>query len=390
LDISFGGFVIGGGSQTLFYGVPEKYESYICTQNADHILVGLLPIAKKQNENIQFEGQVVDQALTENIQKHLVPAFNQMGLGTETAINISPLNYQSDCQKNRKAATGISLGVDSFYSIKKIQESENDAVLLTFLYSKSVDDTMEILDSFEFNRKISCAKQMELELIPIISNIRSILEKEFAFEQIHTFCHLSYAMFLRGGIEKYYYASGYKDADFMLSLKDSSCYDRIIAQTIHYPGFTMISSGSDISRTQKTDYIKNDKAIQQNLSVCLTPNYENEAKAVNCSQCGKCIRTMTTLDVFGALDSFSNQFDTEYYIKNKSKCWGDVLYRKVVMHDPLAKEILEEASARMYKLPIGTYYHFVKKGVVNQMSSLNLGKLAGLSDKSVGTKKKTL
>lgn len=230
---------------------------------------------------------------------------------------------------------------------------------------------MEILDNAEYRKKVSCAKQMGFELIPIVSNIRSILEKEFAFEQIHTFCHLSYAMFLRGGIAKYYYASGYKDADFKLSLKDSSCYDRIIAQTIHYPGFTMISSGSDISRTQKTVYIKSDKTIQQNLCVCLTPNYENEAKNVNCSQCGKCIRTMTTLDVLGALDLFSNQFDTEYYKKNKAKCWGDILYRKTIMHDPLAKEILEEASSRKINLPIGTYYHFIKKGVINQIEKLS-------------------
>lgn len=328
-------------------------------------MIGLLPIAKKNNEDIQFEGLPVSQTLVNDLYDHLIPAFNQMGLGENRIIKIAPVDDQGALKKKRKTATGISLGVDSFYSIKKMKESVSNPVLLTFIYSQGIDGTAKSCSSLEFAQKESCAAQMNLELIPVVSNIRSILEKEFAFEQIHTFCHLSYVMFLSNGIDKYLYASGYSDKDSKLSLKDSSYYDGIIARTIQYPGFSMVLSGADVRRTEKTDYIKNDHIVQHSLSVCLTPSYDN--KSVNCSHCGKCIRTMTTLDLLGALDMFSEQFDVVFYKRNKAKCWGDVLYRKTIMHDPLANEIIQEVTRRNFKLPIAMYYYFVKQGVINQM-----------------------
>lgn len=55
--------------------------------------------------------------------------------------------------------------------------------------------------------------------------------------------------------------------------------------------------GADVSRTEKIRRIASDDAILDHLRVCWRTTTD-----INCSQCEKCVRTMTTLKLLGKLE----------------------------------------------------------------------------------------
>ena len=364
--------VWNGRQDRVFYAVPSEFQDAICRTNADAFIVGFIQLAAKYNEDIIVEGRPVSKKLAENIENLLIPAFNQMGCGTKP-IHIKA-EYHDDSFAERHGATGISLGVDSLYSILS-NEAQKVKYVLNIIADLKNEDFDELSSNISFydiknTQKNMVAGEFGRSYIPVLTNMDAILCIEYNFGQTHSFIHLAVVMALMNWIDKYYYATGYTDKDFKLDFNYTSHYDVLISQVVDYDAFKMFTSGGEVTRVQKTEYLSNDITAQHYLDVCL----KNKDGAINgftnCSVCGKCRRTMVTLDLLGKLECFDQVFDVKYYRTHKPWYIGEILYAAFVMKDLLAIEIWNEMKKRKYSIPICAWWFMLKRGVLNQTNKV--------------------
>ena len=69
---------------------------------------------------------------------------------------------------------------------------------------------------------------------------------------------------------------------------------------------TVEHRGAGADRTQKVAALVDEEAAWRTLRVC----WRNPEQAYNCGECEKCLRTMTTLEAYGALKRFETFPDT--------------------------------------------------------------------------------
>lgn len=362
-DITWG----DDNSETAFFAAPSNLSNELDICCADNFLVGLMLIAINRDEDIHVQGAGVSKILIKNIQNILIPTLAKMKCGTGKTKIYSKFVESENQIRGNDGATGISLGVDSFYSILKYIEDKTKPIN-TVLYVHQVQDDIITIDKgvqerFDTRKKV--ADGLSLKFIPIVTNLQQILDKEFVFTQYHTFCHLASAMSIKS-IAYYYYATGFSLKEMRLCFDDTAYYDNIITQVIRHNNFSMEMSGDEVTRFEKTELISRDTIVQKFLDVCLKVDDYDMREKTNCSVCHKCTRTLATLEVLGNVSKFEETFDLKLYNKTRYKAWGDLQYRKVIMKDEFALEIFQKAKSANLKLPLLRWMEFFRIGIHNQ------------------------
>nr|WP_321302563.1 hypothetical protein [uncultured Trichococcus sp.] len=364
---------IDGFERTLFFETSVENKQYVCQDKADGFLVGLLIVAMQKGSDIIVESPVSER-LIYGITNLLIPALLKMNKGLKK-INIYcnfPVNTSSNCYQG--VATGISCGVDSFYTVLKNIESEiprtNKITHLTLFNAGNFGLDYET-STVEFYKQIGIVSNASVELgLPIVWLNSNLMEfVSFPFEQVHTFCNIASAIILQRLIKTYYYSSGHSISEFSLDFSDSSHYDLINEKALQTESLEMISFGGMVSRLEKTEYISDFDSVKHHLNVCLKPTISRiEDSKLNCSYCSKCIRTMTSLDILGKLDNYDQTFDLDLYNNNRAKFWGELRYIKWRTRDEFASEIISNAQKLDYSIPISSYFWMVSRGIINQIN----------------------
>ena len=398
----------GESDNKAFIAVPEKYKEYLDPNCADPFLVAFLLLACQRDEDIIIETGYVSLDLINNIENILIPLLAEMGCGKGkskiiySSVPLTPnpkkfrkLNFPGTlgvvslgggiCQRQmtggwktnlpkenekraqgeRIFATGISLGVDSFYSILKNLKGESAVSATVYIYNTTYDKIKEGIPREYTDKREEVAETLDLAFIPIMTDIDQIMNKNFEFIEYHTFHNMACVLSLRNLIKGYYLSTGYSYNEMKPSRTDTACYENYIEKALNLSDFKMICSGGEVSRIEKTDYIAQSPIVQKNLNVCFF--WREKHKYLNCTQCEKCIRTVLTLDVLGKLDLFSEVFDIEYYKKNKLYFWAYLFHEAYRSHSILENKIIEEVKKRGYKIPFSVWFSFVKIIFNNQI-----------------------
>ena len=71
----------------------------------------------------------------------------------------------------------------------------------------------------------------------------------------------------------------------------------------------LVDDGNMLDRSQKTALVADYEPATRYLNVC----YGHDTLDANCSVCGKCRRTLLTLEILGKLDAFGRVFDVDRY-----------------------------------------------------------------------------
>ena len=361
------------GTEPVFIAVPDKYKDYLDPHCADPFVLAFLLLACKNDEDIIIEDGFVSEELAFNIESILFPLLVKMGCGTgKTNINAQCImhNAQYKCTMHndeRIFATGISLGVDSFYSVLnniKDHNKENPISATVYIYNTTLDKIKEGVPTVYAKPRAEVSEALGLEFIEILTNIDQIMNTEFEFINYHTFHNMACALSLRNLIKGYYLATGYSYKEMNPSLTDTASYENYIEKALNFSDFKMICSGGEVSRIEKTKFIAQNTIVQKYLNVCFF--WRENHKYLNCTQCEKCIRTVLTLDVLGKLDLFGEVFDIEYYKKHKAYFWGVNFHEAYRSHSILENKIIEEVKKRGYKIPFTAYFSLIKIMLYNQ------------------------
>lgn len=369
-DINFNGL-----KKILFFETARENTEYLCDDKADGFLLGLLAAALKAHSDITVESPV-SQRLLYGLSTFLIPALIKMNPEFEN-INIYSMHTTNQISnKFNGAATAVSCGIDSFYTILKNLESKiPDSNKLTHLvffnagnFGINYEDSLK-----EFHEQIGYVKpacdSLNIPLLWLNSNLMEFVR--LPFEQVHTFCNISCAMILQNLIKIYYYSSGHSISKFKLNFSDSSNYDLLNEISLKTEGFEMISFNGLVTRFDKTKYIADSIIVKENLNVCVnSEKVRKEFNKINCSKCFKCIRTMISLDILGKLNDYARVFDLDTYYKNKSKYWGDLKYIRWRAKDEFAAEIISNAKIYKYRIPKISFLWMIYRGLKNQRDKL--------------------
>jgi len=357
--------------EKLWYKFPVEFKKFLVTENVDAFLVGLLFLALKTGEDIHLKTQV-SARLYYTLSHYLIPALC-LANSKLYRINIfaEELN-EADLNIGKIAGTGLSCGIDSFatYYDHLDEKGAYGIHFFTFLNAGSLGDFGGKNSRIVYHNKLlhvkKFAKEEDLEVIPIDTNLSEILKMNF--QSTHTLRNLSCILNLQKLFKNYYYASPHRFDKFSLNSKDTGDYDLLNVSLLSTESINFFSSAANLTRIERTDSIANYSSTYNYLDVCTNPH--QGGNIINCSRCNKCLRTALTLDLLGKLKLFEGVFDLKVYYRHKQAFIGKVLATKG--EDQFAKEIYEfmiDSNQFSYLY----YTHFINykfKGIKNNIKRI--------------------
>jgi hypothetical protein len=321
-------FIADGKEDSLWFEVDKKFADYLVTDRIDAFLVGLLPLAMRLGEDIELR-HPVSQRTYFNIDQNLTSIIN-FAFPDYKVISITPKGFAEPipARNGRIAATGLSCGIDSLFTV--IKNSSSDVPggykithgIFTNVGSHGQTDAPEGMERFQgrLRNARGCAEELGLELILIDSNMEQILSGLTDYDRTLTFRNAAAVLVLERLICRYLHSSGitYEYMRVKRKGKDSAAYEPMTLPCLCTDSLEFILFGGRCSRTEKTALVADFEPSYRWLNVCAI-------QANNCGHCIKCMRTMLTLDILGKLDHYSQVFEMKGYEEDKYRYLAYVL-----------------------------------------------------------------
>jgi hypothetical protein len=232
------------------------------------------------------------------VSETLASNISNLQLVFSTWLKLSPVSVLSASQVHKDKASGVgcffSGGVDSFYSaLSNIDEIDFLVLVRGFDISlREVDDTL--WDLALANARQS-AKELKKTLIVVRTDIRAQRDS-VGWLMSHGAAMAAIAHSLSNLIGRMYVPATYTYND-AIPLGSHPLTDRMWSGDL----VELIHDGAHANRYEKISRIAREEVVASHLRVC----WENRLGKFNCSQCPKCILTMTALRIVGELQNYS-------------------------------------------------------------------------------------
>ncbi|MFC3459216.1 hypothetical protein [Massilia haematophila] len=299
---------IDGQVKTLWCETNKIYGQFLLAERTDAFLCAILPFAMRVCKDIVCEAPVSEQFL-HNLNEILVPQLCAHDPRLYK-VKITAATDSSLLIRGNAVATGMSCGVDSFYTVSLYKDSIYKSMNLTHLYCGNY---LYGNDGPIYERAEMVAQDLGLPLVRTATNINEALRLP------HLYTHFFKTMFgvlsLKKLFRTYYYSTAEDFSHFGLkdnSIRDTAQFELLLLYTFSCVEFQVVTGGVKSERLEKTRSICALSTAQKFLNVCLYP-----AEKRNCGKCGKCMRTLLMLDMVNSLDRFQDVFDIEAYRKNR-------------------------------------------------------------------------
>lgn len=310
---------LNGRGTTLWFGVEEAREDYLCADRSDAFVMALLPTAMRGGHAIVCQTPM-SQRLHYQLTNYLIPSLCAAGDLYHPASIQAPLT--SDPVPNKRGVgTGFSGGVDSLYSIFTHGRDSTYPLTHLALFNVGVFEGPGFREAFRKSCRSAqkFAEEMGLELVELDSNISQVLPERFL--DVYSFRNLAGAMALQGLFSQYLLSSGHDIANFSFDLRNSATYDLLTVHCAQTEALSIYLSGAQTPRTGKLKALSDWAPAYQWLHPCVYGHVGGK----NCGHCKKCARDMTTLYALGTLDRFEAVFDVPAYKKALPQRIGFVL-----------------------------------------------------------------
>lgn len=328
--------------RNIWVEVDSRYEKYLCTERCDAMLLGLLHYALENGHDIQAE-LPASRKLYFNLQNLLIPLL--CGSAGKVYKKISLLmDHTDEALPNAKAVgTGVSLGIDSIYTIARHSKGTDTAYPLTHLLLFNVGSHAGNEKGLAIYKKhvekvVKFAGEYNYELVTLDSNYA------WEFTQVYNNVHPFAAAFAVFSMQKlwgvYLYASaGFAKLDIRLPIEEKVYGGNlmpILNGVFANENMQFCADAEGVSRFEKTKYLSDNEMAQKYLYVCTKG-------ADNCCRCMKCTRTILSLRLLGKLEEFAAVFPIE---KCRIRHEIRLLLKKARQGDAFSWEIIKEFFKR--------------------------------------------
>jgi hypothetical protein len=319
-----------GRSRTIWFEVDREYEPFLCTQRVDGFLVALLPFAMMEHHNVVCSEAPLSEMLSYQINSILIPSL------TSNISQFHPISIDARCDGTvldsaHAVATGLTCGVDSFYTaLKHINTGMKsfDLTHLTYfnlmnhkLWGIYGEDSSREFSNARVNYIRPAANKLGLKLVAVDSNLDVFYHNYYLLATL-PLCSMGTVLALQKLFCKYYCSSSDTFSRFAFTFDDLFCCDLLTVQCISNENTTFYSTGSEVTRLEKTAYISDFDITHKYLNVCWR-------RLRNCTdQCDKCRRTMLALYALGKLDLFRDVFDVDAFYRHIDEYLGYMLFNR--------------------------------------------------------------
>ena len=296
-------------------GVSEEYwfqipDCYTPSSSGNPWLAILLPIAATMGEDLHIS-LAVDPALLRGAESafrlwaHWRHDMRVIGITTGPLCTV-PV-------EDRRSASFFSAGVDSTFTVLRRPDVKHWVTVLGF--DMPVSKTAEF--ALHCARLSDMARHYDATFIPVITNIRETRWKRAHWELVsHGPALAAVALIFENHFHEFLIPASY----------DYSCLDPWGSHPLSDPLYStvhtkIVHEGVAYTRTEKIEYLSNDKKALGALHVCYRGTELNGQDHRNCGRCEKCYRTMIALDLFGKLDDATLFDRTNFDIKRISKIY---------------------------------------------------------------------
>jgi hypothetical protein len=296
----------------LWFRFPASYRPYL-TDAANGFLVGLLPTAMCLGESVRVAGDVSPQLayglrVYQQIQNAWWPdRFSKV------EVELPHLRPATRATMPGAVASTMSGGVDSSYTLwthrpdhEPLPEYRLTHSLLINGYDFDVDldNTGHYQRIFDYYKPL--AANAGIELLTSRTNLRvfRLLGQKRAPLRLSLEAPIAASVHVLGNLMSRFY----------LPASDSYRYESMIPRgghpvLVHLLGtetLQMISDGGDASRVEKIAVIAEWPDTYSRLRVCWRTAVFNATSGLieNCGRCEKCVRTMLSLELLGAIDRY--------------------------------------------------------------------------------------
>ena len=325
-----------GETETVWFEYPTEYSNYVCDECIDAFVISVLPFAMRNSLDI-ISNIPISEKLKYQICNYYIPILAKYQKSFSKIELICPtvsVNYEG-----KAVGTGISCGVDSYYSVFKHLEVGEQNFKLTHLVTMNVGSFGYKGGESSFNwfmeeTKIAkgVAEKLNLPLIVINSNLMEFYGENHAYSG--TLRMVGAILGLQKLFSKYYISAGFDISGFDISAEENDDYDFFNLFIGSNESLEFFSTGMEATRFERTNYISDFPVTYDTLTVCLSG-------VNNCGRCEKCLRTLWSLTAINKLDLYKKSFDIESFKKKKMINMAKIRYYGKGYMNPLYKEIFE-------------------------------------------------
>jgi hypothetical protein len=296
----------------LWYRFPAACGDYL-TDSADPFVVALIMPAMLLGEGMVVEGRVTSR-LAHGMREYRT-AYTQWWPRKLTFVDIvwREVGPSQRVRRGGAIGCGFSGGIDSFYGLWKhlpANETVPGFHVSHALMVNGMNFDVDLGNTIRFQRLADTYRPLfernGVELLVVSHNAQSFLDAaETATSKSPTLeAGLVSPVLMLGDLFDRFYISG----------SGTYRYEDNFPKGWHPSGLHLLSSddtemmfdGGDLTRTEKTVILSKWEETWSTLRVCWRPTVFNDETGMieNCCRCPKCVRTMLTLDMAGALQNY--------------------------------------------------------------------------------------
>ena len=284
----------GYPSEVLWFDIEDVYKNEL-SQSGNPWAVSLLPLAVKLGQNLHIN-KPCDYQLLQNLDE-IMAVWNSWDEKLSRISIVSDITYELNLNNDRSAAF-FSGGVDSFFTILKLEELAKNGkskplndLLLVWGFDVPLQNNQEFLSLS--NKLQDAAGKLNKNLIPVITNLKETRFSKASWgEHSHGAAIASIAYVLEKRVNEVFLASSYQYGHLVTPWGSHPLVDNLFSGS----ALKICLHGSPYNRVDKTELIARSNIALSALHVCW-----QDASHKNCGNCNKCYRTMITLHLAGKL-----------------------------------------------------------------------------------------
>lgn len=284
--------------EELWFRVPPAQKDLV-TDRSDGFLIAMLLLAMQHGNDIRVKG-VVSPKLLSGI-KEYQRIFNMWFPKKFSLIDIDCEEIESPRHEGRggSVVSAFSGGVDSFFTLWSHlprNDGDTNTQITDTLFIHGFDIRLEHVSAYSILRDAytEMFESLGINLLTGSTNIQNF-DTRSNWGLFHGTSLIGFAHVIGCGMEKFYVPASHTYKDLIPWGTDPRTDHLLSAESLE-----VIHDGAAYTRVEKTEVLSRWPETYDKLKVCSPGD-----STLNCCQCEKCLRTMVTLDMFGALRNYS-------------------------------------------------------------------------------------
>ncbi len=293
---------------TLWFTFPRKVRPFVAAR-ADGFAAALLPLAMRLGEPLTIEGDLSCRLAHGMRDYQRLQAAWKPDFFSTVDVRCDGLSVRDAAERGSAVGTAFSGGVDSFHTLWTHlggNEPYPSSRISHCLMINGFDPDADLANSGDFARiealYAPMMRRLGLEMVVARTNLLQFLGSALQKQSFAAFVTAP-ALVLGRLFSRYYVPSSYRFSELSRFLDGSHpMFDHLLGTE----ATEVIHDAGHLTRVEKTLSISRWPETFDLLRVCFKPTGpqpDREAIA-NCCACEKCVRTMMTLEVAGALGRY--------------------------------------------------------------------------------------